>query len=127
MIGDFKRSLRSPGRGEKVEVFTDGNDDYTYAFPSFFKVKALNYAQLVKIRDANGRLIRKEIRIVYGHPDRDEVETVNVENLNKYSTGTSRQACQKDKMHFKKEKPASMCTKRFPVLLGLHLRKLKEA
>ena len=82
MIGGFKRSLRSPGREEKVEVFTDGNDDYTYAFPCFFKVKQLNYGQLVKIRDANGRLVRKEIRVVYGDPDRDDVETVNVENFN---------------------------------------------
>ena len=69
-------------RGEKLEVFTDGNDDYTYAFPSFFKVNELNYGQLVKIRDANGRLIRKEVRVVYGDPDRDDVETVNVENFN---------------------------------------------
>jgi hypothetical protein len=83
MIGVFKKSLRNPMRGEKVEVFTDGNDDYTYAFPVFFKVKhQLNYAQLVKIRDANGRLVRKEIRVVYGGPDRDDVETVNVENFN---------------------------------------------
>jgi hypothetical protein len=82
MICDFKRSLRSPERGEKIEVFTDGNDDYTYAFPSFFKIKQLNYAQLVKIRDATGRLVNKEIRVVYGDPDRDDVETVNVENFN---------------------------------------------
>lgn len=82
MISDFKRSLRRLGRDEKVEVFTDGNDDYTYALPCFFKVKQLNYGQLVKIRDANSRLIRKEIRIVYGCPDVDEVETVNVENFN---------------------------------------------
>jgi len=82
MICAFKRSLKSPMRGEKLEVFTDGNDDYTYAFPSFFKVNELNYGQLVKIRDANGRLIRKEVRVVYGDPDRDDVETVNVENFN---------------------------------------------
>jgi len=82
MIGDFKRGLKSPRRGEKIEVFTDGNDDYTYVFPSFFKVKQLNYAQLVKIRDANGRLIKKEVRVVYGEPDIDDVETVNVENFN---------------------------------------------
>ena len=66
MICDFKTSLRRVGRGERVEVFTDGNDDYTYVFPCFFKVKQLSYGQLVKIRDANGRLVRKEIRVVYG-------------------------------------------------------------
>lgn len=82
MISNFKESLRKPKRDEKIEVFTDGNDDYTYAFPVFFRVKQLNYAQLVKIRDANGRLIRKEIRVVYGDSERSDVETVNVENLN---------------------------------------------
>ena len=35
------RGLRSPRRkGEKVEVFTDGNDDYMYAFPDFFKLNS---------------------------------------------------------------------------------------
>ncbi|MBT0160976.1 IS1 family transposase [Candidatus Bathyarchaeota archaeon A05DMB-2] len=82
MICDFKRSLRPSKTGEKIEVFTDGNDDYTYALPCFFKVRQLNYAQLVKIRDANGRLIKKEVRVVYGDPDHEDVETVNVENFN---------------------------------------------
>lgn len=68
MLADFKCSLRHSRKGEKVEVFTDGNDDYTYALPNFFMVKRLNYAQLLKIRDANGRLIRKEIKVVYGSP-----------------------------------------------------------
>lgn len=82
MICVFKRSLRPAETGEKVEVFTDGNDDYAYALPCFFKVRQLDYAQLVKIRDANGRLIRKEVRVVYGDPDHEDVETVNVENFN---------------------------------------------
>lgn len=82
MMGDFKRTLRRPMKSEKIEIFTDGNDDYTYALPCFFNVRELNYGQLVKIRDANGRLIRKEIRVVYGNSDIDEVETVNVENFN---------------------------------------------
>jgi hypothetical protein len=82
MLGEFKRRIRKPGAGEKIEVFTDGNDDYTYAFPCFFKVKQLNYGQLVKVRDCNGKLVRKEIRVVYGEPEKGEVETVNVENFN---------------------------------------------
>lgn len=82
MLANFKCILRPSRKGEKVEVFTDGNDDYAYALPNFFMVKRLNYAQLVKIRDANGRLIRKEIKVVYGSPDCGDVETVNVENFN---------------------------------------------
>lgn len=82
MLGKFKRRLRPSRRGEMIEVFTDGNDDYEHALPSFFAVRCLSYAQLVKVRDGRGRLIRKEIRTVYGNPDRDDVETVNVENFN---------------------------------------------
>jgi hypothetical protein len=78
MVSDFKRSLRSIGRGERLEVFTDGNDDYTNSFPGFFKIKQLNYGQLVKIRDYNGKLVGKEIRVVYGDPDKGEVETVKL-------------------------------------------------
>ncbi len=108
MIGVFKKSLRSPRRGEKVEVFTDGNDDYTYAFPGFFKVKQLNYGQLVKIRDANGRLIKKEIRVVYGDPDRDDVETVNVENFNSILRERVGRLVRKTKC-FSKKKPRLCC------------------
>lgn len=42
----------------------------------------MNYGQLVKVRDYCGKLVGKEVRMVYGDPDKDEVETVNVENFN---------------------------------------------
>jgi hypothetical protein len=37
---------------------------------------------LIKIRDANGRLIRIETRLLYGEVDMGEVETIYVENFN---------------------------------------------
>ena len=82
MLSKFKQQLRIPKKDEKIEVFTDGNDDYTYALPVYFKVKRLNYGQLVKVRDHNGKLIRKEKKILYGNPDVDDIETINVENFN---------------------------------------------
>jgi hypothetical protein len=36
----------------------------------------------VKIRDYDGKLISREIKVIYGCPDEDDVETVNVENFN---------------------------------------------
>lgn len=82
MLCDFSNRVMSPGEGEKVEVFTDGNDDYVYVLPDYFRVGNLNYGQLVKIRDGKGRLIRKEVRIIFGDPHVEDVETVNVENFN---------------------------------------------
>jgi len=81
MIYDFRRRVR-PFQKEKIEVFTDGNDDYTYVLKSFFPMDNMNYGQLVKIRDTHGKLIRKERRIIYGDLDEDDIDTVNVENFN---------------------------------------------
>ncbi len=81
MIYDFRRRL-SFNSQLKAEVFTDGNDDYTYAFRGFFPQGMINYGQLVKIRDSRGKLIGKERRIIYGNPDEDDIDTINVENFN---------------------------------------------
>ena len=81
MIYDFRRRVR-PFREERIEVSTDGNDDYTYVLKSFFPMVNINYGQLVKIRDTRGKLLRKERRIIYGDPDEDDIDTVNVENFN---------------------------------------------
>jgi len=82
MLSDFSAKVAVPQEKEKLEVFTDGNDDYMYALPTYFRVENVNYGQLVKIRDERGRLIRKEKRIIYGDPMVEDIETVNVENFN---------------------------------------------
>jgi len=112
MLGDFKTRLRCSAKGEKLEVFTDGNDDYMYALPRFFNMRQLNYAQLVKIRDANGRLIRKEIRVVFGDPDIDEIETVNVENFNGILRERVGRLVRRTKC-FSKKKPRLVCAVAF--------------
>ena len=81
MIYDFRRRAR-PFREERIEVFTDGNDDYTYVLKSFFPMVNINYGQPVKIRNTHGKLLRKERRIIYGDPDEDDIDTVKVENFN---------------------------------------------
>jgi hypothetical protein len=64
-----------------LELFTDGNDDYTYVLPVVFPLGLVNYGQLVKIRE-KGRLVRKERWIVYGEPVVGDIETTDVENFN---------------------------------------------
>jgi len=41
----------------------------------------IDYGQLVKIRE-NGRVVRKEKRIICGNPDSGDIETTDVENYN---------------------------------------------
>jgi len=78
----FQQQGDHAARWGKVEVFTDGNDDYVYMLPRYFDVEDLNYGQLVKLRDEQGRLIGKERRVIFGDPDVDDIETTDVENFN---------------------------------------------
>ena len=84
-------------------IFTDGNDDYTHMLKSFFPVANINYGQFVKIRDSHGKLIRKERRIIYGNPDLDCIDTVNVENFNKILRERAGRLIRKTKCFSKKQ------------------------
>ena len=46
----------------------------------YYFVETINYGQLVKIRDENGRLIGKEKRVIFGEVD--WIETVYIERYN---------------------------------------------
>ena len=66
---------------DTLELFTDGNDDYTYVLPMCFPLGLVDYGQLVKIKQ-DGHLVRKERWVVYGEPVVSEIETTDVENFN---------------------------------------------
>ncbi len=70
-----------PFPNNRVEVFSDGNDDYTYILPEYYADTCINYGQLVKIRE-NGRVVDKEKRIIYGELNIDDIETTDIENFN---------------------------------------------
>ena len=65
----------------KIEIFTDGNDDYTHILPDYYAGTFINYGQIIKIRE-KGRVIDKKKRTIYGDPDHDDIETTDVENFN---------------------------------------------
>ena len=81
MIWELSERTEHPFPQTKIEVFTDGNDDYTYVLPDYYADTCIDYGQLVKIRE-NGKVIRKEKRIIYGNLDPGDIETTNVENYN---------------------------------------------
>jgi hypothetical protein len=81
MIEKLFERVRLPDREHKIEVFTDGNSDYTYVLPTYYAEPHLNYGQLVKLRE-KGRVVGREKRVIYGSPDLGDIETTDVENFN---------------------------------------------
>ncbi len=71
-----------------MDIFTDGNDDYTYVLAKYYANTCINYGQLIKIKE-KGRLIAKEKRTIYGNPDPMDIETTDIENFN----GILRERC----------------------------------
>lgn len=88
MVEQLHRRAEPPSPDNKIEVFTDGNDDYTYVLPEFFGLDSIDYGQLIKIKE-KGRLIGKEKRRIYGNPDTGDIETTDIENFN----GILRERC----------------------------------
>ena len=81
MIEKLPERTKHPSPHTKIEIFTDGNDDYTYVLPDYYANSCINYGQLVKIRE-KGKVIGKEKRTIYGNPDPCDIETTDVENFN---------------------------------------------
>lgn len=63
----------------RMQFYSDGNDDYTYVLPLYFK--DLDYGQLVKKRE-KGRVVDKEKRTIHGFPDMTGLDTTSIEGFN---------------------------------------------
>jgi hypothetical protein len=81
MIEKIYERTELPFPDNKIELFTDGNDDYEYVLPKYYAKTCINYGQLIKIRE-KGRVVDKEKRIIYGEPDIIDIETTDIENYN---------------------------------------------
>ncbi len=81
MLKTLSERLEKPCGDNRLEIFTDGNDDYVYMLPLHFNPELMDYGQLVKIKK-NGKLIRKDKRVIYGNPDLEKIETTDIENSN---------------------------------------------
>jgi len=81
MIDQLYNRIQLPFPEDKLEIFSDGNDDYTYVLPEYYADTCIDYGQLIKIQE-NGKLVCKEKRIIYGDPDPVDIETTETENFN---------------------------------------------
>jgi IS1 family transposase len=73
---DVKRRLRN-----RVQLTTDGFKAYLNAVPDAFGSR-IDYAQLIKLYDDNGRYKGAERRTILGKPDKKKITTAHVERQN---------------------------------------------
>lgn len=73
--------LKLPDSLNRLELYTDGNDDYEYVLKDILPESWIDYGQLIKIRK-KGRVVKKVKRVVYGNPCLTAIETTNMENFN---------------------------------------------
>jgi hypothetical protein len=81
MIEKLFSRAELPFPKNKIQIFSDGNDDYTFTLPEYYADTCIDYGQIVKIRD-KGRVVDKIKRIIFGKPDTEDIETTNIENFN---------------------------------------------
>jgi len=81
MLAKLSRRVSVPSASDKLTIYSDGNDDYTYVLPEFYPVDFINYGQVVKIRE-KGTVVGKVKRVIYGNPKPSDIEITNIENFN---------------------------------------------
>jgi hypothetical protein len=81
MIEKMYSRLELPFPSHKIEIFTDGYEEYERSFAEYYADTCIDYGQIIKIRE-RGKVVDKKKRIVWGSPDIDAIDTVNVENSN---------------------------------------------
>jgi IS1 family transposase len=68
----------------KIQIFSDGNDDYTSTIPEYYAESCVDYGQVIKIRE-RGKIVDKIKKVIYGTLNFDEIETTDIENMNSIS------------------------------------------
>jgi len=91
-----------PFPDNKIQIFSDGNDDYKTTIPEYYAETCVDYGQVIKIREG-GKVVDKIKIIVYGSPSIDEIETTDIENMNSIFRERIGRLVRKTKCHSKKK------------------------
>lgn len=86
-----------------MAIYSDGNFGYETVLPEFFNSEAMNYGQIIKIKEG-GRVVDKRKKIIFGTPLLDDIETTNIENLNTILRARLSRLVRKTQCHAKKKK-----------------------
>ena len=73
--------LSPPTFSYPLEIYSDGNDQYTKALKQYFKTDSIVYGQVVKHKQ-NGRLLWRTKKTVFRNPEYPKIDTTVIENYN---------------------------------------------
>ena len=73
--------MQLPFPDKKIQIFSDGNDDYTNTILEYYADTCVDYGQVIKIRE-RGKIVDKIKKVIYGTLNFDEIETTDIENMN---------------------------------------------
>ena len=81
VIWKLSNILTPPTFSYKLEVYTDGNKQYIIALPAHFRKDCIVYGQLIK-KKKNKRFVYKFKKKIFGNPNYNAIDTVNIESYN---------------------------------------------
>ena len=85
MFNKFEDCIRQPTYKQKLEIYSDGNDDYRSVLLEYFNKDSLCYGQKVKSKDGI-KIIPAIRRKVYGNPKHEDIDTNHNECFNSILT-----------------------------------------
>lgn len=86
MFNQFEDRVQQPTYKHKIEIYSDGNEDYTSVLPEYYNEDCLCYGQ--KVKTQNGKTVFPAIkRAVYGNPNLWEIDTNTNESFNSILRG----------------------------------------
>lgn len=102
MIDKLYRRVELPFPNRRIQIFSDGNNDYEYVLPEYYANTCIDYGQLIKIRE-KGKVVDKKRKIVFGSPCLEYIETTDIENFNSILRERVGRLVRKTKCHSKRK------------------------
>ena len=102
MFNKFEDYISQPTYKNKLEIYSDGNDDYIPVLQEYFHKDSLCYGQKVKSKDGV-KIISAIRRKVFGNPSHKEIDTNINECFNSILRGHLSRLVRKTNGHSKKK------------------------
>jgi hypothetical protein len=98
MFNKFEDYVKQPDYKHKLDIFSDGNNDYKTVLLEYYNKDCLCYGQ--KVKSKNGEKIIPAIkRKVYGNPKHDDIDTNHNECFNSILRDKLRKLIRRTKCH----------------------------